>query len=316
METRAPYVVVGSFVLILIAGIVAGVLWFAQTQFGAAVSYYDIYFTGSVTGLATGTTVRDNGIPVGRVSEVRLDPADPTRVRVTVELQPGVPVKTDTIASIELQGLAGGVYVNLTGTTREAPTLVREPNERYPVIASRPSSLQRLVNAAPELLARALTLSDQLSDLLSDKNRQAMSQTLDNLRKVSAVAASHSQDIDTAIVSGAQTLTALHTSLDSANAILEALRALIRPQGEMSDSLRAIADTARRFSDLAQRLNSVVAENQPQVREFSRTGLAEMQQLLQQTQTLETQLSRIADAIERDPSRLLYGERREGYRPQ
>lgn len=316
METRAPYVVVGTFVLVLLAGIVVAVMWFAEAQFSEAANYYDIYFTGSVTGLTTGSTVRYNGIPVGRVAEARLDPVDPTRVRVTIELQPNVAVKTDTIASLELQGLAGGVYVNLTGGTRAAPALTRQANERYPVIASRPSDLQRVVNGAPQLLARAVTLADELSEVLNNQNRQALAETLDNLRKVSAAAASHSQDVDTAIVNGAQTVAALRTSLDSANAILGALKALIAPQGAMDETLHSVDETARRLSDLAQRLDSVVAENQPQLRQFSKNGLDQMQQLLQQTQALVTQLSRLADALERDPSRLLYGDRREGYRPQ
>lgn len=316
MERRAPYVVVGAFVLVLIAGIVAAVLWFAQVQFRQEADYYDIYFTGSVTGLTTGSTVRENGIPVGRVASVRLDPSDPSRVRVTIELPPGVPVKTDTMASLELQGLAGGVYVNLTGGTRGAPELTRQENERYPVIASRPSGLQRVVAGAPELLARALTLSDALSELLSAQNRQAISETLDNLRKVSAAAASHSQDLDNAITNGAQTLQALRTTLETANGILAALKSLIAPQGEMNETLQAVNDTAQHFSALAQRLDTIMAENQPQVRQFSHSGLDALQRLLQQTQVLVAQLSRIADAVERDPSRLLYGDRREGYRPR
>lgn len=316
METRAPYAVVGAFVLLLLAGIVAAILWFAEAQLGEVATYYDIYFTGSVTGLTNGSTVRFNGIPVGRVAEIKLDPVDPTRVRVTVELQPGTPIKSDTIASLELQGLAGGVYVNLTGGTREAPALTRQGNERYPVIASRPSGLQRVVNAAPELLSRALTLSDALSEVLNEENRRALSETLQNLREVSAVAANHSHDIDTAIESGAQTLQALHTSLDTANAILAALKALIAPEGQMSETLQTVNETAKRFSDLAQHLDQVVAENQPPLRQFTRSGLDEMQQLLRQTQALVTQLSRLADALQRDPSRLLYGDRREGYQPR
>jgi phospholipid/cholesterol/gamma-HCH transport system substrate-binding protein len=141
METRAPYVVVGGFVVVLVAGLVVAVLWFAQVQYREQLSYYDIYFTGSVTGLTPGSTVRYNRIPVGRVGEIKLDPVDPNQVRVTVELQGGTAIKSDTVAALELQGLAGGAFVNLTGGTREAPPLSRQPGERYPVIASRPSGL-------------------------------------------------------------------------------------------------------------------------------------------------------------------------------
>jgi phospholipid/cholesterol/gamma-HCH transport system substrate-binding protein len=316
METRAPYVIVGSFVLILIAGLVAAALWFAHAQFTQNVAYYDIYISGSVYGLANGSTVRLNGVPVGRVSEIRIDPSDPTKVRVTVELQPGLPIKTDTIASLELQGLAGGVYINITGGTKDAPRLEAKGDQRYPVIASRPSELQRVVSAAPEILARTLALTDQLNDLLNDQNRKAFAETIENLRKVSAVAANRAPDIDKALGSGAQSLKELHTALTNANAILTAMKPLVAPRGEMDATLHSIGDAAREYSQLAQHLDSVVGENQPAVRDFAKNGLPALQQLLAETQRLVVQLSRIADAIDRDPARLLYGDRREGYSPK
>ncbi len=316
METRAPYLAVGVFVVVLVAGLVIAVLWFAQVQFREQLAYYDIYFEGSVTGLTTGSTVRDNGIPVGRVAEIRLDPADPSRVRVTVELQGGVPVKDDTVAALELQGLAGGIYIDLTGGTRDSPDLARKPGERYPVIASRPSGLQQVVTSAPEVMARVIALADQLSKVLSPQNVQAITETLDNFRKLSQVASSRSGEIDTAIDNGAQALQGLHNTLDSANAILASLKELVAPEGGMQETLKTIDQTSRQVGTLAQHLDAVVAENGPALTELTRQSVSELTQLTQQTEALEQQLSRLADAIQRDPSRLLYGDRREGYKPQ
>lgn len=316
METRASYVLVGSFVVVFIAGLVVAVLWFAQVQFREQVSYYDIYFTGSVTGLTPGSTVRYNGIPVGRVEEIKLDPVDPSRVRVTVELQGGTAIKSDTVAALELQGLAGGTFVNLTGGTREAEPLARQPGARYPVIESKQSGLQQVVTTAPEVLARLIALAGQLGDVLNAQNRQALSDTLDNLRRITAAAANHSGELDSAIGDGAQALHGLRTTLDSANAILEALKGLISPQGGAQETLRSVNDTSRRFADLAQRLDTLLADNEPQLHDFTRGGLSGLQQLIQQSQLLVTQLGRIADAIERDPSRFIYGDRREGYQPK
>jgi phospholipid/cholesterol/gamma-HCH transport system substrate-binding protein len=316
METRAPYVAVGAFVVLLIAGIVAAVLWFAQVQFREHANYYDIYFEGSVTGLTTGSTVRDNGIPVGRVVGLRLDPTDPSRVRVTVELGANVTVKEDTVAALEMQGLAGGVDVNLSGGTRGASDLERKSDERYPVIASRPSGLQQVVTSAPEVLARLLQLADQLSQVLSPENVKAISETLDNFRKVSDVAARRSGDIDTAIAEGAQTLHGLRVTLQSANDILAGLRLLVAPQGGMQETLHSIDDASRGFAQLAAHLDQLVTANGPQLNDLTKHDLVQLDQLVQQSQVLVQQLSRIAQSIEGDPSRLLYGDRREGYHPQ
>ncbi len=316
METRAPYVAVGVFVLLLVGGLVIAVLWFAQVQFREQVSYYDIYFEGSVTGLTVGSTVRDNGIPVGRVAEARLDPSDPSRVRVTIELGGGILVKADTVASLELQGLAGGVYVNLTGGTRESPNLELQPGQRYPVIASRRSGLEQVVNAAPELLARVIAVTDQLRQVLSPQNVQAISETLDNFRKLSDVVANRKGEVDAAIDNGAQSLQGLRKTLDSANGILAGLSKLVAPEGGVPTTVQSIDDAAHKFSELAQHLDALVAENRPQINTLTHHSLVEFDQLVQQTQALEQQLSRLANSIERDPSRFLYGDRREGYRPK
>ncbi|HUK60210.1 MAG TPA: MlaD family protein [Stellaceae bacterium] len=316
METRAPYVAVGTFVVLLIAGLVVAVLWFAQTQFREQRVYYDIYFVGSVTGLTNGSTVRENGVPAGRVAQIRLDPSDPSRVRVTVELRGGVPVKTDTVAALELQGLAGGVYIDLTGGTRDAPDLERKSGERYPVIASRRSGLEQVVTSAPELLQRLLSLSDQLSKVLSPENVQALSDILANFRAVSQGLASRSSELDAAIDNGAQAMQGLHDTLNSVNDILAGLKQLVLPQGGMQETLKSIDETSRRFGELAQHLDSLVSANGPQIGALTEQSLTDITQLVQQTSALEQQLSRIADEIERDPSRFLYGERREGYRPR
>jgi phospholipid/cholesterol/gamma-HCH transport system substrate-binding protein len=316
METRAPFVLVGGAVVVLVACLVVAVLWFAQIQFREQVAYYDIYFTGSVTGLTPGTTVRYNGIPVGRVAEVKLDPVDPGKVRVTVELQGGTAVKTDTVASVELQGLAGGSFVNLTGGTREAPLLARKAEERYPVIESRASGLQQVVTSAPEVMSRLLEVANQLADVLNEQNRKALSDTLQNMRQVSAAAASHSGDIDSALAESAQTVRSLRTTLDSANAILETLKQTIAPDGQMQVTLRSVTDTSRKIADLSQRIDRLVADNEAPLHDFTRGGLNQVQALVEQTQLLVTQLSRIADSIERDPSRFIYGDQRKGYQPK
>ena len=249
METRAEYVLVGGFVLALIALLVGGVLWLVQAQFNAQAARYDIYFEGSVAGLDSGSTVRYNGVPIGRVHDIGIDPNNLQRVRVTIEVKPTILIKSDAVAQLELQGLAGGAYVEITGFNSAAPQLVAQDDQPYPVITAQHSQLEQVVNAAPEILGKLSILADQLNDITNDKNRVALSQTLDNLRQVTDVAALHKQDI---------------------GAIL----------GEMSG-------TVSRFD-----------------------------QLITQAQGLVTQLSHLADSLQRDPTRLLYGAQQKGYNPK
>jgi len=242
METRAEYVLVGGFVLSLLALLVVALMWLVQAQYNAQAARYDIYFDGSVAGLDEGSTVRYNGVPIGRVSDISLDPKNLERVRVSIAVSPSIVIKSDATAQLEIQGLTGAAYVEIAGSNSNAPELVAQGDEPYPVINAQNSQFQQVINAAPELLEKLSDLTDQLNSVTDAKNRAALAQTLDNLRQVTGVAAAHKQDI---------------------GAILS------------------------RFD-----------------------------QLIAQSQNLVTQLSQLADSLERDPTRLIYGDQQKGYTPK
>src|ERR1051326_1676974 len=103
MEARANYVMVG--------GICVAILWLAHAQFNQKFVNYDIYFTGSVTGLSVGAPVNLNGVAIGKVTEIRLDPVNPDQVRVTIEADVQAPIKSDSVASLELTGITGIYYI-------------------------------------------------------------------------------------------------------------------------------------------------------------------------------------------------------------
>src|SRR6202008_246238 len=151
--------------------------------------------------------VRLNGIDVGRVTRIDLDPDDPTLVTLLLQVRGTVPVHSDALASIESQGLTGVSYVEISGGTRDSPPLTVQSGQKYPRIASRPSSLQQVFNNAPELVGRLLIIGDRLESLLDDKNRDAIAQTLGNVRDTTSVLARRSSDLDRLVADGA---TAVH----------------------------------------------------------------------------------------------------------
>lgn len=316
METRADYVIVGSFVLALLVCLVVAVLWFARVQFNEQSTHYDVYFSGSVSGLIHGSTVRYNGIPIGRVSDIALDPQDPRRVRVTIEVGANTVIRDDAVASLEVAGLTGGAFIEISGGSPEAPPLERTGSERYPVIASRPSGLQQVVASVPEALQRLIDLSDRLSAVLDDRNRAAIAETLDNMRRVTAAAASHSGDVESTISDGAAAMRELRATLKTTNQTVDELRRMLAQGGELQDAVRNMDHASRKLGDVATHMDAMVQENRPALRDFTQRGLTQMQQLLADTRGLVAALTRISDVIEHDPSRLLYGDRRQGYQPR
>jgi phospholipid/cholesterol/gamma-HCH transport system substrate-binding protein len=317
METRANYVAVGAFVLAVLIGIVVIALWLARIEFNREFAYYDIYFTGSVTGLSRGSEVRYNGIPVGRVNEIRIDPQNLKQVRVTVELNQTALIKSDAVASLESQGLTGAAYIEISGGSQKAPPLEARPGQRYPVIASQQSGLQQIVANAPEVLARLLDVANRLNEILSERNQAAIAETLENVRRLTAAAAAHSADVEGVLSDSAATMRDLHQTLDNANRTLSDLRELIGEHGDARNALLAINDASHKLDKLSTDVDALVQENRPGLRDFSGRGLNELTQLIIQTRGLVDQISRLSDEIGRNPSGFLFGgNQRGGYQPR
>lgn len=316
METRADYVLVGSFVLALLVGLVVAVLWFARVEFNEQSNHYDVYFTGSVFGLTQGSVVRYNGVPIGRVSDIALDPQDPRRVRVTVEVGANTVIKDDAVASLEYAGITGGAFIEISGGSRTAPPLERTEGERYPVIASQPSGLQQVVASVPEALQRLIVLADRVSALLDDRNRAAITETLANMQRVTAAAASHSTEIESSITDGAEAVRELQATLKNTNQTVAELRQMLAQGGDLRNAVKGLGDTSRKLGDVANQMDAMMQENRPAVREFTHRGLDQLEQLVSDTRGLVSALTRISNQIERDPALFLYGDRREGYQPR
>ena len=315
METRANYVAVGTFVVALLAGIVIMALWLARIEFNRDFALYDIYFTGSVIGLGQGSAVSYNGIQIGRVTEIRVDPQNLQQVRVTIEVNQPALIKTDVVASLESQGLTGVAYVELSGGSKEAPELEARPGERYPVIASHPSRLQSLVSSAPEALAHLIEVADRVAAILDDRNRTAIADILDNTRRVTGAAAARVGDIETVLGDTAAAAREMRSTLAAANETLADLRQMIGTKGgDARATLQSIDEASRKLEQLLTHVDALVQENRGPLRDFSQRGLNELSQLMIDARTLVAGLTRLTDEIQRDPARFLFGDRGDGYR--
>ena len=313
MEARANYVAVGAFVLLVLVGILVGSLWFARVQFQTAYQYIQTHVAGPVTGLGIGAAVRLNGIDVGSVSKIELDPSDPKLVTLLLQVRSTVGIRADSVASIESQGLTGASYVEISGGTLNAPLLAAAPGETYAQIASRPSSLQEVFNGAPELVARLLVIGDRLGALLNDRNRAAIAQTLENVRVTTGVFAQRHEDIDRLIVDADVTM---HNLADASMALKVLATKLDGTVGKADELVASAGNTFDHANKLALDLDSVVQASRPGLRELTTNGTAQLDELLADARRLVASLNRVSTALERDPSRLLLGDRRQGYQPK
>ena len=296
METKANYVAVGLFVLTCLVAVTVALLWLAGAQFQNEYTMYRAYFQGGVTGLGPGTVVRYNGIEVGNVADVNFDPNDPRQVIADLQIDPQVQLRQDSLASLEMQGLTGGIYVQITGGTPTAPFLTQQPGEEYPVIQTQQSAIQQLFEGTPELLTQLNTLTESGNDLLNEENRAALAETFENLRNVTAALSNRSAEIDAA-------LAGLGPAIERLDAVLVSAEDAIVQFGSVATSVDA---TAQAMTELAGGINTAVTQ----------TTVPELDALLVEARALVSTLSRLTEAIERQPTQLIFGDRREGYTPQ
>ena len=314
METRANYVMVGSFVLVVLAGAFVAILWLAHTQFNQQFVDYDIYFTGSVTGLSVGAPVNLNGVNIGRVTEIRLDPANPDQVRVTIEADAQAPIKSDSVASLELTGITGIYYIEISGGTRDAPPLTKQEGQRYAVIAAKPSRFASLVASAPEVLNKVIEVADRLSQILDEKNRQAIAQTLANVEQVSEVAVRDADKVDAILDDTKATVSDFRRT--TVPALNDSLAEVQKTLGSANAIFSDLSTTAKALNTATGHLDALIQENRPGLKDFSPGGLNDLHALITDTRTLVAGLTRVVAEIERDPTRFLFGEKREGYKPR
>src|SRR5579864_7167647 len=200
MEREANYAAVGAFVLVvvLIAGLF--VYWYSDTRERRSYRQYEIYFDGSVSGLERGAAVRYLGVGVGRVRQMRIDPRDPARVEVIVDLESSTPISDRTLAELQLQGVTGLLYIDLQQMRVDVALPPAPPGIEYPVIRSTRSRLDLLLARLPDVLASAGELVDRASRALSDENIASITRALSNIDKAAVGLPQTLRDVNALVI--------------------------------------------------------------------------------------------------------------------
>lgn len=175
METRANYVLIGVFTLAVIVGAFGFVWWFERLGDGGSRATYEIAYDNSVSGLRKGSAVNFNGIRVGEVYNLALDPSDPRRVIAQVGVASNTPIRKDTKAGLDFQGLTGIATVTLSGGEPGAPAIVAEKGKN-PRIVAEPT--QDLMIAARSAVNRI--------DKMLEKNEEQISQIVKSIASITS----------------------------------------------------------------------------------------------------------------------------------
>ncbi len=322
METRASHLVVGVFVLVLSIGMAIFGVWLAQRDIDRTFTVYEIVFAGSIFGLQEGSQVVFRGVPVGRVTDISIDPDNAEQVLVDIEVDQATPIVIDTYAVLVPQGVTGLLVVELRGGDATAPRRTAEDGEK-PQIAGRVSAIEQVFASTPEILARAVLIMERIGTALSDDNIARLTSTLSSLEQVAATIAGRADDIDRLIAASADigddaraALVGFVGLVDTAERLATTLENEATGIGSKGDAaLAEIEAAAQAARNLAWRADRVLATSQEPLEDFSHAALYELGEMIREIRTLVAAMSRIATDFERDPAGFLIGGSARGFTP-
>ncbi len=300
METRARYILVGAFTLFSMVAAMGFLLWLARVQINRTYAQYDILFD-TVAGLSEASVVRYNGVDVGNVLAIALDRQDTSLVRVRIEIFATTPVRVDTMATLASQGVTGVSFVALEGGSPSSAAIMAEAPTWVPVIASKPSVVQELTTAAPDLLKEAIALIEDVRTFTTPENTAAVAAILKNVESVTARIDTLASRAETLIAAAETTLARAESALGKAEATFSEANTILRDDmpGLVADLKSTIADVGRTAAGLE---------------EFARTGLPQYEGLATEARRVIARFGTLADKISTDPGRFLLGTQTPTYR--
>ncbi len=296
MEPRAHHVLIGVFTLLVATAAVLFSLWLTKAGRDAETRDYEIVFLEGVRGLSRGSAVQYNGLRVGEVRSLRLDPNDLQRVRAQVSIQASIPIYEDTRARLALAGITGQSVIELSGGTPNS-TLLPEVNGGPPVIVASPSPLAQLMAGGEELMSKISNLLDNANHFLSDENSQSITASLQQLETLMGQLSRAGEGVP-------ELVSQLSSASQQAASLLKSTQGLVDKQG--AQAMNAIQKSMDDFSRATQSLDKLVRDNASAVGRGAQ-GLTEIEPTLRELRQALVGLRAITSRLNDNPAGYLLG---------
>jgi phospholipid/cholesterol/gamma-HCH transport system substrate-binding protein len=302
VETRAHYALVGGVALLLLISAVLFVLWLGQLGYRRELMEYDVVFEGPVRGVTESSEVRFNGIKVGDITRLGLDPSNPNNVIARIQIDALTPVKTDSTAQIEPQGITGVSYIQITGGSPNAPFL-REGNP--PIIYAKQGPLEGFVANAEDVMNAAEGALQRLEVLLNDDNLATVQATLENIEAISADLQSNMELVAEAR-DAVVTITATAAEWQS---LAATGRELV--DGDAREALANMNATTQRAEEAAEEIREFAELANATLQRYAGGGASELTLLIADMRSLAQSLEVAVTDIQQNPAGLIAGSRQQ-----
>lgn len=295
METRSNYVMVGAVTVALLAGVLLFIVWLAGLS-NKATKCFDIYFSQGVGGLNKGSNVTFSGVPVGQVDKISLLPNRPEFVWVRIEVEEQTPVLQGTSAQIHGVGFTGVSEIQLTGAERGRPPIEEAGPQGCPVVPATSGGISALLNSAPELIDRIQRLTERLTELLSDKNQNSISDILENIDVTTRELRKNAPEMGQTIADVQVTAHNAGLAAHNVATLTDNTNRLINEQGRPAiENLNKAIVSAQKAADS---LDAMITDARPGVQNFSKSTLPEANQLVHDLRALTQSLQAVTGRVE------------------
>ena len=296
MERDAHYAAVGIATIALLAALAVFTIWLARLQFNSEYDVYDIVFYGPVRGLSEGGEVHFNGIRVGEVTDLNLDPNKGDQVIARIRVDATTPVRVTSRAQLEPQGITGLNYIQITAGNPNSNILKEQyPDNVVPVIQSQPSPIAELLSGSGTVLAQTVDALNRINRVLSDDNVRSFSTSLKNI-----------ESLTTELEARKGMLEQLEQALTRANAAVgeyEQLAISTRRvvEGDGAAAVRNVNSAAEEAREAVASINRSATSLERPLGDFATTGLPQLQQSIQQLDEATRSLQALIDDVRASP---------------
>lgn len=296
MERDAHYAAVGIATIALLAALAVFSIWLARLQFNNDYDLYDIVFYGPVRGLSEGGEVHFNGIRVGEVTDLNLDPNKGDQVIARIRVDATTPIRVTSRAQLEPQGITGLNYIQITAGDPDSALLKAQyPDNVVPVLQSQPSPISELLSGSGTVLAQTVDALNRVNRVLSDDNIRSFSTTLKNVEALSTELEARKGMFEQL----EQALTKANAAIDEYQKLGASARRLV--EGDGREAVANINKAAEDAQQAVASINRTVNGLEGPATDFASTGLPQLQNAIQQLEGATASLEDLIDEVRTSP---------------
>jgi len=321
MENKAHYALIGAFVLVALFAVIGFVAWLSNAQFDQQYDDYEVSFSGGVAGLSQGSEVRFNGLNVGEVTRLRIDPQNSSAVLVDIQVFSDTPVDTRAYGQLEPLGLTGLNFIQIQPGGPELPlVLIKElPGKGPRRIEGRQSDIEVLLGGGGNVIEAAQVALARVNAVMSDDAIADFHGILDNINQITSNL--RDADLDTDLVN--RTLGAIEQAAKDVSIASGAIDlAATDFDGLIQNDVRSLIDrtkvsmeqldrTLASFESVGGGTDLLIADTRDAINRLSNSGLTDLEETVDGIRRLVLTLGRVADSLEQSPVQFIAGQEKE-----